>query len=1561
MRILRAAAVILFLALSVAANAQERQVYFSVSTNKTFLPGEKPSVRLYAHNVEVLEFRVYRVKDPLEFFEKMTDVHRFGPEHSPKERVDEKTLIERFHDWKHELWISLRDFIRWQFSSESRAAIRNRHSGTAVRTKGAGPADEFARVPLLNPTQLVARWKVHLPTALVSESSDLPMDSLESGAYLVEVTNGTYKAYTVLLVSKSMVVTKTSPGRMLAFTVDRKTGEPVANVKVTLWRNKAVGAQFNTDANGLGEARIEKKSTDAPPSEDGESSDSDWIMAQDGENVSFVAPYYSSFSLSSDPAADWLGYVYTDRPVYRPGHTVQFKAVMRKRNGDAVDLPTEREVRVEVTDAAQSVILRKQLPMSALGTLHGSLDLPANAALGSYSIRVIAGKAVGSGGGYGSFEVQEYKKPEYWVKVTPDKPRVLEGSTVTATIEARYFYGEPVANAKVKYVVHTSPKYYWENEEAPEDMPSAGAEGDGGEGGDSYYGGDQVEEKEAKLDANGRLVVTIPTRLDDKKMDVNYRIEARVTDAGNREVSGHNSVLATYGTYRVSIESQSYLYRASDSASLMVKAVDYDEHPVQAAVRVELVRQNKRQQVDVVRSVDATTGADGSAHIALPLGENGSFTVRVTSRTPEGREVTNSTWLWVSGNDNNWFGEERTIQLVADKASYKVGDTAHILVMDAVPDATLLVTAEGRTVISKQVVKSKSGSTIDIPITREGQPNLFVNVLFVHDDKLYQGKKNLKVPVSQQRLNIEIVPSKAQFIPGENAVYSVTAKDATGKPVQAELSFGVVDDAIYGIVPDTSGDILNALYPQRYGEVVTMHSLEFNFEGEAGKKSFQLADVFRAPRRSALAQIKAGDLVQPKVRKAFPDTAFWAPEVKTDANGHATVSLSFPDSLTTWRTTVRAVTMDTKGGASINKVIVRKNLILRMVVPRFFRQGDSVTVSTIVHNYLEGTKTAKISLAANGITLDDGGARDATIPSRGEVKLDWHLRTIPGKEVKLLAKALTNEESDAMELTLPIIPFGVKQAVSRSGAISGTVGQEQALLEFPSSAEPTSRGVDIELSPSIAGGIFGALDYLTSFPYGCTEQTMSSFLPNVVVAKTLTEMKLKSNIDPATLRNQVSAGLERLSDFQHDDGGWGWWKEDDSTVFMTAYVVSGLSQAKEAGYPVDGYKLRQAVEFLKKQLAEHQNMLADLRAYVVFALAQAGERDRGQLDSVWERREKLSAEGVAMIGLAMKLNNDSRAAEAASVLRSTMKTEGEGVYWPAKYDTLLDIHEDDSPESTAYAVKLLSAVNPNDELVPKAVQWLMRHRDEGYYWSSTKQTAMIVYAMADYLKVSHELDASFDAEVTVNGKSVAKKHFSAEDSINVGSVKVHLDASQLQAKNQVEIRKSGAGRLYWSARAPYYSTDKKLYRNGEFALNIARDYFRLTKVDTGVKIVYDLTPLSGTVAVGDILAVRVTVSGGKWSYLLVEDPIPAGTEFIQRDDLYELRSRPPWWENWYSRREFHDDRAAIFQTYFNQQHQYVYLLKVVNPGSFRTSPASVQPMYQPEVLSTTEPAGLEVK
>jgi len=263
--------------------------------------------------------------------------------------------------------------------------------------------------------------------------------------------------------------------------------------------------------------------------------------------------------------------------------------------------------------------------------------------------------------------------------------------------------------------------------------------------------------------------------------------------------------------------------------------------------------------------------------------------------------------------------------------------------------------------------------------------------------------------------------------------------------------------------------------------------------------------------------------------------------------------------------------------------------------------------------------------------------------------------------------------------------------------------------------------------------------------------------------------------------------------------------------------------------------------------------------------------------------------------------------------------------------------------------------------LPKAALWLMNHRNEGYWWNSTKQTAMVIYGLTDYLKSTNELNPNLTATVWVNDQAVLTKKF--DQATMLGAPELVLDEGKLQpGENRIRVTSTGQGRLYYSARAEYYSADDKLQKTGTTSLNLLRDYFKLVPQKQGEKIVYDLAPLNGPVAPGDTLAVRLTVTGSEWKYVMIEDPIPSGTEFIERDSSYELKQRPPWWQFYFTRRELHDDRMAIFQTWFPQgQQQFFYLLKVVNPGNFQVSPARVQPMYNSGVMATTEGRRLEAK
>ncbi len=317
--------------------------------------------------------------------------------------------------------------------------------------------------------------------------------------YLVEATNGSLRAYTITVVTELAVISKAAPGRLVSMVVDRQSGDPISGAQVKVWIDQHEVASGQSDAQGL----LDTKIADEKP-------ENVAVLVTRGDQFAVNTP--GAWNMGSGPDRNLRGYTYTDRPVYRPGDTVHFKTIIRAENPNGYTLPQDRQVNLELRDPqTYQPIWNDTAKLNDYGSAHWDYTIPADAHLGTYYLSIQMGEQRYVEGS--SFSVQDYKKPEYAVKVTAQTPRVLQGQPIKATIDARYYFGEPVANAKVKWVVHTSPYYppgRWASDD--EDTGDAGDEGEGDEGQyDRGEGGEQEQENTGTLDTDGKLQITIPT------------------------------------------------------------------------------------------------------------------------------------------------------------------------------------------------------------------------------------------------------------------------------------------------------------------------------------------------------------------------------------------------------------------------------------------------------------------------------------------------------------------------------------------------------------------------------------------------------------------------------------------------------------------------------------------------------------------------------------------------------------------------------------------------------------------------------------------------------------------------------------------------------------------------------------------------------------------------------------------------------------------------------------------------------------------------------------------
>src|SRR5262249_30669310 len=471
--------------------------------------------------------------------------------------------------------------------------------------------------------------------------------------------------------------------------------------------------------------------------------------------------------------------------------------------------------------------------------------------------------------------------------------------------------------------------------------------GEDQDSGDYGYGNDMVKHGEGHLDSNGRMVVQFEVPQPDEKdrADYTYRLEAQVTDKARRAMQGVASLVGTRGTVVADASPDRYVYYQGDNARIRVRISDYEGHPVSAKITLKFIHrswetiEHKDEQSKYNRyeyklhekemgSAEVTTNSQGQGEYSYQVPATGSFSIKAIVNEGAKHYSSNGGWLWVADRGDRWadfsYENSQQIKLIPDKKSYQPGETAHVLAMLPFDKTHVLATTElGGVMTARAIEAGGRAAMIDVPIEARYSPNAYLSVCLIKDGELYSQDHILSVPARNKFLKVDIITDKNEYKPRDTASYTILARNQDGSPAAgAGVSLGLVDEAIYSIKPDQSGDIRRSFYGRRSNRVLTQFSVSYSFSGYSGDKPVPLAQGRRA---YELADFKnEGQYAAPTIRKDFKDTAFWQPEAVTGPDGKATLSVPLPDNLTTWRATAKAVTADTKVGSSVARVISRK-------------------------------------------------------------------------------------------------------------------------------------------------------------------------------------------------------------------------------------------------------------------------------------------------------------------------------------------------------------------------------------------------------------------------------------------------------------------------------------------------------------------------------------------------------------------------------------------------------------------------------------------------------------
>ncbi len=1595
----------------------------------------------------------------------------------------------------------------------------------------------------------VASWSLDLQPRKAHNDRRISVTTplQEPGAYLLTARmEGGNTSRVVVWVADTAIVKKPIHGGTWVFVADAQDGQPLASADVQFFGYRQRWIQ------GTNKYQVDTQDFVLRTDGDGQA-----ILAQQGELTQYAwmlvarkGKRMAFHGFSNIWGGQWHDQQYnatkvygiSDRPVYRPGHTVKFKIWMGQAQYDQEgNSPFAGQgFALTIHNPKGEKIYEKTLTADAWGGVQDEIVLPRDAALGVYSVR-----QMNWGGGF-SFRVEEYKKPEFEVVVDAPSAPVMLGEKVTATVRAKYLFGAPVNEGKVKYkILRTPHDAQW--------FPSARWDWFYGRGywwfayDYLWYPGwgewgcrrptpwwwwqwhppqqpELVAEVETAIAADGTVKVEIDTAVAKAvhgDQDHRYEITAEVTDPSRRVIVGQGAILVARKPFKVYAWVDRGHYRTGDPVHAEFQAQTLDGRPVPGKGVLRLLRitygaEAKPIETEVERW-DLPANERGNASQQIRAGQGGQYRLSYTVTDAAGHAIEGGYLFTVTGEG---FGDGaafrfNAVEVVPDKREYAPGETVELqLNINRTGGTVVLFARPANGIYLNPTILRLAGKSIPgkVAVTKKDMPNFFLEAITVANGKVHTDLREIVVPPARRVIDVALTPSKDRYRPGEKATVKLKLTGAGGEPVQGSTVVTIYDKAVDYIaggsnVPDIrdffwkwrrthhshdenslqrgSGVVLKP------GEHAMAYIGVFGIQGvdapetndsDGGveeSRSRKKDSGFGAAGRESLGALRSGGrapaapgaaaegmsmakearredgpadamasmemvaqaggggaqppaMIEPVVRKNFADTALWVGALETDANGEAQVELTMPESLTGWKTRVWAMGKGTQVGEATTEVTTAKDLIVRLQAPRFFVQKDEVVLSANVHNYLKTKKSVEVVLELEGRCLEAlvPLSRTVEVEPNGQTRVDWRVKVVVEGEATVRMKALSDEESDAMQMSFPVYVHGMLKTDSFSGVVRPDRDLASVTMRVPSERRPEQSRLEVRYSPTLAGAMVDALPYLTGYPYGCTEQTLNRFLPTVITQRILLKMGLdlasirekRSNLnaqeigddaerakdwkrvrdamgrlahedpnpvfDEAVVKDMVQAGIDRLASMQCSDGGWGWfsgWGER-SYPHTTAYVVHGLQIAQDNDVKLPAGMLERGVQWLqayqREQLdrlnlpgnhRDHKRAADELDAFAYMVLTDARLESRPMREFLYRDRTHLAVYAKAMFALALIDADDG---PKLAMLKENIEQflvqddENQTAYLRLPESNHWWYWYGSEYEAQAYYLKLLAATEPKSDKASRLVKYLVNNRRHATYWNSTRDTAVCIEAMADFITASGEDAPDLTVELWLDGKKSKEVAINRDNLFSYDNRLVLTGADLNSGEHVLEVRRRGKGPVYFNAYLTNFTLEDAIGPAG-LEIKVERKAYKLTRVDKTEEVAgahgqvvdqkvekYERTRLAdgATLKSGDLIEVELEIeSKNDYEYIIFEDMKAAGFEAVDVRSGYTRNDLGAYVE-------YRDERVAFFvRTLARGRHSVSYRLRAEIPGRFSALPARASAMYAPELKANSSEIKLAIE
>ncbi len=1393
-------------------------------------------------------------------------------------------------------------------------------------------------------------------------------------------------------------------------------GQPVRGAVVAV-RKRGAGEVFraSTDDDGLAMIPGDRYS---PVGVDGSADEQAVIIARDGSDWAYrrVSEWMGS-EVPTDLHGGLAPYgmLFTERGVYRPGETIQVKGLFREPLPRGTATPKDRSVEVLAYDGSGEKVWSDTLRLDAFGGFAAEVPMPAAAHLGTGEVRAELDGADGSTHGSASTTLllAAYKPAEFKVTVDPGKTAYVRGERASFGVEGDYLFGAPMTGGGVRATVTRGPgrfvppgaedlvldddAFAWDE---PAASPRAG----------------ELQSSEGTLGEKGTYGGSVALAMPGQRGAEVVTFEAEVTDITRQSLSGRASVLVHPGEFYVALKplADEFLTKGATLHPEVAAIEPSGDKRAGVPVHVELVRRtwhsvleatgestghyDSRPVDKTLASCDVTTGQE-LASCALVASEAGYVLLRAQAKDGRGNTVAASVGAYVLGDsaDLAWLVSDASrVELVPDKKSYEVGETARVLVKSPFLEADALVTVERAGVYRKERVALRGATpTVAVPITEDFRPNAFVSVELVRGrtqaaargpdvgvPAYRAGTVELRVNPEARRLKVSVLPARKDYGPGDTVEADVVVADRAGKPVRGAVTFYAVDEGVLMLTGYKTPDPIPVFTAPRPSAVFALES-----RSELARILLRQGEGVGRDK----GEDGGGGGEAATVRQDFRSTAFFDPTLRTGGDGKAHVRFKLPDGLTTYRLMAVVAAEDDRFGFGEGQVVTSRKLMARPAMPRFLRAGDAIEAGVVLTSKKMPAVQVEVTLEAKGVTVAAAGKRVVSLPANGSVEVRWPIQA-PSVGKALFAFTARaglpggGEAKDAVrierEVEIPLSP----EAVALYGETTETVGERLGDL---GAMRSDVGGLDVRLASTALVGLGDGAEQLVEYPYGCTEQLTSRLVPLIPLRGLALDYGFAL---PRDLDAVIDETVAKIVENQQGDGSFGYWidspRGDD---WVTAYALWGLGIADKSGHHVPDGVLDRATRYLHASLAQWDQSVVRSAgaAFVLDVLAEAGSPDAGYMDKLFEVRQKLPLFARALLAHAMTVGkmDPEEVKELLRDLDGHLRVTATGATVTENLGDDYAPLMDSEARTTAMVLRALVAAERGHALSGRLAKGLLGLR-RGGSWRSTQETAWALLALDGYRKAEEKEPPSFEAAVFLGDAQIGTAPFHGR---STRAESFHVAAEALfqtrAAGSSLAFDVDGRGTLFYEARLRY--AKKELPREGLdrgfFVRKVVRSV-RPTALHDALGTVPGASQTSAKA--GDLVLVDLfVVTPDPREQVVIDDPLPAGLEAVDasfettarsldvtdaagegdRDDTVsddpdgDARANGLAYNFAWYHREIRDERVLTFVEHMPAGlYHYRYLARAATFGRFVVPPTRAECMYEPETFGRTAGSTFEV-